>query len=334
LIDSSHVSNQVECEGVKPETVAGDASREVWAYLLGLYFTDGSLCHTWKTCWRVSFYLASDEAELVERVARYLRSFGRTPHVRPPKSRNYFTVRFSGSRSPPPFPDKKQFLSGGDAWTWLSSEGLDDEFAVPFIAGLLDGDGYCRASFHGKGALGHVDVRWSFTQKKYGFLVDYLVRYVNNLASSGSTPLPGRDGGREVLILAPGREALLRAGIARWSFKVARFLRSFEELRKRVLEVRSRFLTPNQAAKRLHVDGTTVWRWCKLGFVKCIRVRGASSKIRGYRCLIPVEEVQRLGQENVKMKDGLAYHHFLLARAEQVSVFRRMFPESKIFRIH
>jgi hypothetical protein len=257
--------------------------------------TDGSLYRQWRSCWRVSFYLAGNEGELVEKVSGYLRLFGWKPEVRPPVKCNYFTVRVSGSRSTPPFPDKKQFLSPDfDVWAWLSGEGLDGKLSVPFVAGLLDGDGYCRASFHGRGAFGHVDARWSFTQKNYPFLAEFLLRYLGGVSPRSSVEAKGRRGVHEVLVLSAGRRALLERGIAKWSFKVAKFLDGFEVLKRRVEEARSRFLTPNQVAKKLHVDCTTVLRWCRLGFVKHVEVRGACCKARHYKCLIPVEEVQRL----------------------------------------
>jgi hypothetical protein len=295
LNESFHVPNEVDGCDVEPEPTCQGASREVWAYLLGLYFTDGSLNREWRSCWRVSFYLAGDEGELAERVVGYLRSMRLRATVYPPRKRSYFTVRVWGSRSQPPFPEKKPFLSDdAGARNWLTGEGLNGGLGVAFVAGLLDGDGYCCARFHGKGVFGHVDEVWSFRQVKYLFLTDFLIRYLRTIAQNSVAVYLRTQGGKDILILTRGRAALLSAGVARWSFKVARFLVQRSELEKRILEAKSRFLTPSQVARMLQVHCTTVVRWCRLGHMKYIRIRGASCNVRDYRYVIPVEEVARL----------------------------------------
>jgi hypothetical protein len=193
--------------------------------------------------------------------------------------------------------DKKQLLSGGGERTWLSSVKLDSELAVPFIAGLLDGDGFCLARFHGKGVFGHVDAGWYFYQKSYPFLAEFLLEYVLRISRTGAMRTTGREGIHNIVIRRAGRLALLERGIARWSFRVAKFLRDSEAISRRIADAKSRFLTPSEVVKRLHVDITTVTHWCKLNYVRHVRVRGGSCSAHHYRCLLPVEEVERLERE-------------------------------------
>jgi len=284
-------------------------SAEEKAYLLGLYFADGCVSVLRRrTLGGVVFYLSKGEEELAERVAEVFRRLGLNPVVESATGSRMVSVSvYSVLLFPNLFPDKRQFsrLGLGDALVarWLLDEdlfggsgGKVSSLDVPFIAGLLDGDGKVDASLcFDRSVFGYVKKEWYFSQRKYPFLVDYLVGYLDGVLGAGKgsfTCYAEETGVRGVGFLSCGQEVLLSQGLAKWSWKVERWVKKVERLEREHADLMARFCTTHEAARRLHVDPKSVFDWCREGRVKhmCIRSVGA----RHYTRLIPADEVERL----------------------------------------
>lgn len=299
--DCSNVSDTTERSRRKRVMNVDVLSVGERAYVLGLYFADGCMVKKNRSSFRVQFDLQGDERDIVGRIVGMFRRSGLNPCVYERfGGRNMFRVVVIGGNLPSLFPRKRVFLSSAEFGDWVREKGFDGgELAVPFVAGLVDGDGTCLVQNKSKYIFGSPNLYWSFSQIKYKFLADYLVEYVRRLGSGG---VHFRDNlGRRARVVEfsqRGRDALVRAGIACWSFKVARCLKEFEEAKGEVLYLKAKFWKPSQVAQRLHVTSITVHRWCKLGYIeKFLRIRGLKARRGSYSYLIPVEEIQRLEAE-------------------------------------
>jgi hypothetical protein len=276
----------------------GVLSYEERAYLLGLFLADGNMTRV-KHSARVIFSLASNEEALAERVFGMLGRLGFHPNIKVYSGdRNYIAARVYGVDLLSYFPDKKSLLSlDAEALeNWFRCEGLWGELGIPFLAGLVDGDGYVSAKYDRRSIFPCVEVCWSFVQKELGFLIDFIIRYVERLTPHGVGVYVRKGGkGRIVNFSTSGREALLSRGMAKWSWKVSWCTTKTEKMRQQVADLRSRFYTTPQVACRLHVSRATVLWWCNHGSVSFMRIRGnrygAGSR---YYFIIPVEEVERL----------------------------------------
>jgi hypothetical protein len=275
------------------------------AYLLGLYFADGWIKRQRKTkSTTLSFGLQGDEGEIAERVAEMLKRMGLNSHVTHFRGNMYMIEVYANATNIVSFFAPKRGVrsfSGHVGLEWMSHVG---GFEVPFIAGLLDGDGYLYAEYLGGGSkrvsarrgsiFGYLDVRWFFGQRKFSFLVDFVYRYVSALAPRGSSVWE-EVGVSRVSILESGREALIRCGAAKWSWKVADWLRKVEKVKKEISDLKSRFLTTGRVARRLHLAHSTIDEWCRRGVIRHMHVRSSVSEV--YRYIVPIEEVERLEAE-------------------------------------
>jgi hypothetical protein len=85
-----------------------------------------------------------------------------------------------------------------------------------------------------------------------------------------------------------------------WSFKVKDWLLWSEKLERWLEDIKSRFLTTGQAARRLGIGKCWVAKLCKLGRVKHILIRSSLAKGKNYYHIIPIEEVERIQFERKK----------------------------------
>jgi hypothetical protein len=272
-------------------------SREARVYLLGLYFTDGC-----KVLAGITFTLASYEREIVDRIAKLFEQIDLSPKVYTHAGQaNCIRVCVNNVRLRSCFPDKNVFLSlelnNSQVIKWINRERLETHLGVPFVAGLMDGDGFIDARVeYGHTIFGSLHSYWTFFQMNYPFLVDFVKRYVELLAPGGAAFNRVKQG-KLVNISARGREALLAKGIAIWSVKVRKWSDKVERLRKMISDLRAGFLSPASVAVRLRqaVNRCTIREWCDRGYLKHIRIRAVA---RGpFKYLIPSSEVERLNDE-------------------------------------
>jgi hypothetical protein len=272
------------------------------AYLLGLYFTDGC-----KVSSGINFTLAIYESEIAHRIVEFFERQGLQPRVYSyPGQARCIRVCINSVRIRSYFPDKRDFCSRAlcdfRVQSWVNREHLEGALGVPFVAGLFDGDGFVSAKVEYRGTIfGSLHSYWTFFQVSYPFLVEFIERYVNHLASDGAHFNRAKEG-KIVKISSRGREALITQGIAIWSVKASEWIKRVDQLRTQISSLRAEFLSPTEAAARLQhpVNRCTLREWCHRGYIRHIRIRATSSG--PFKCLIPLAEVQTLDAELRKRK--------------------------------
>jgi DNA-binding transcriptional MerR regulator len=277
---------------------ASTLSDEERAYLLGLYFADGWIRERHE-CDSTTLYLIfqGNEVEIANRVTGLHSRAGLRPVTRSRKGEYSILLSATGKNLLSFFGRKRSVRSPDTniGLRWMADVG---GLEIPFIAGLLDGDGsvHARAISPKRSIFGAIQVDWVFAQTRFPFLIDFVHEYVNSLVSGGATVVVSpQSRRRRVVITSRGRDILLRGGIARFSCKVKWFLSCLEKIKGEIGSLRSRFLTTGEVARRLRVYGATVDDWCREGLIKHMLVCSSSSKGRGsYRHIVPVEEIERL----------------------------------------
>jgi excisionase family DNA binding protein len=277
-------------------------SPEEWNYLRGLFLADGYsvAMHGRFRGYVVYFYLQGNEEELALRVAGWLRRAGLNPRLWRQRRRKDMVAVVTSSKSLLGFlPDKKALLRDAMARRRFFDENrlLSAEGGVPFIAGLLDGDGHCGVTImNGRGCFGRwvSKYKWSFTQRRYMFLAEYVSKFVESLVQGGAHIFIVPNGAAEVDIHKSGTKALLEAGIARYSWKVVQWQRSIADVESE----RVKHCNVGEAARIIGVSKQVVRRWLKSGEMKHVRNEGKiwrrSPPSIPY---IPMEEVERFKEE-------------------------------------
>ncbi len=318
MINSNGLDESGQCAGSsKPHSLGNlrelrvDAlSSKEWSYLLGLFLTDGS-ADFWlrkSGCgrWRVRFYLQGGEKEIAHRVAELLTRLGLRPRFdRASKGESMITVRVLSKSLFNFLPDKKALaIDVAVRERFLAESGVFGlENGIPFLAGLLDGDGSCQVSVEKrKRRSGAVNFwKWCLCQDKLMFLLDYIERFVKSLAKDeGSVRIEvARTGGHRASIRKRGVVALLDSGIAQYSWKASRWL----EKVARIQGERKKYLTTGQVAAMFGVCREYVRSQLEAGKVRYVRGTGKARESRVpsalFRCryFVPVEEANRLGEK-------------------------------------
>jgi hypothetical protein len=280
--------------GGQPRELRVDAlSAAEWNYLRGLFLTDGYSDRSAKRGrFRVRFLLQGNEGELLSRVCELLRRAGLNPYTYGDSRKSMLTVEVNSMQLFEFLPDKRALGESAEARSrFFGENGLYSvERGVPFLAGLLDGDGYCGVRVGKRYFFRTVTVcTWVFSQDNSLFLVDYVRRFVESLAPNGVRMKRRRD--RRTLAACfrkSGIAALLDAGIARHSWKVARWLQQTAEARSE----RKGFFTAGRAADAIGVPYPVFAWWLNTGKVHYVR--------RGKWYYIPASEVERLKREFAK----------------------------------
>lgn len=277
-------------------------SLEEWNYLRGLFLADGrARLKRWRRRERVDylveFYLGENETEIGVKVVGLLKRVGLNPWMARRSPLEHMLVVSVYSSSLFRFlPDKKALQQSVSARVRFLEESklMDVRFGVPFVAGLFDGDGYCGCFVRKGGTLfGWVDrCKWAFTQRKYMFLVDYLVRFLELLGCRNVRLCEYDRGTVDVILRKVGINRLLDEGIGQYSWKVAQWSSKIAQAKSE----RMKYYTTGQAAKILAVSRQAVYRSVKASKILCIRGRASGRKGLSYH-YIPVAEVKRLMQE-------------------------------------
>jgi hypothetical protein len=272
-------------------------SADEWSYLFGLFLADGyrgSFYHG--RAYQGGFFLQENEKELAERVVALLRRAGLRPRLTKSKKSRMFEVLVYSVALLVLLPDGWSLTDDVPLRERFFEENnlLNIQSGMPFLAGLLDGDGYCGATLvksdWAKNCVyGVVDQwHWVFTQSKFPFLVDYVERFLGIVAPEGKFHVYERAGGfgksltYYMYFTKPVISSLLRAGIVEYSWKATRWQRKIAELRSK----RDSYYRLSEAARVLHVNRKTMWRWLRAGKVRYVR--------RSDWFYIPASEVERL----------------------------------------
>jgi excisionase family DNA binding protein len=279
-----------------------------WNYLRGLFLTDGraklGLSRVKKRNkiyphYGIYFYLQGNEGELARKVQWLLARAGLKSRLDKDPCKNMLVVSVLSKALFNFLPTTQTLERDLKARNqFFDDSGLTTvKGGVPFLAGLMDGDGGCHVYTRVKrNGLPYLEKSWRFSQYKFQFLIDYIETIMRSIVSSdgrstsryldahkGSwspNPLP------VISFLRNGIDALLALGIDKYSWKVCRWLKRTEELSR----WKSSYLTAPEAAKLLHVDRATIRAWIETRKLK-------NTLRRGRWFYIPVGEVERLKKD-------------------------------------
>jgi hypothetical protein len=146
----------------------GAVSAEERAYVLGLFFADGYMYRRRKSTRELTFCLQGDEEQIAERLAELFRRSGLFPRTYRLSRSDELRVTVVCANLLSFLPNKAELLHRGidDAAVkqFISTEELEGDLGIPFIAGLLDGDGCCSVDYYTnrKCIFGFVCKRWWF----------------------------------------------------------------------------------------------------------------------------------------------------------------------------
>lgn len=153
----------------------GALTQEEGSYLLGLYSADGSLPKSSKRSYIVVFAFQGNEGEIVDRVVELFRRANLKPYVH--RRHNYIVAYSISTNLNKFFPSKKALLRNKETRMKFFQDNnllLSLESRLAFCAGLLDGDGSCKAYQYErekKSRFKSISIQWHFSQHKYPFLI-------------------------------------------------------------------------------------------------------------------------------------------------------------------
>jgi len=296
---------------LSPECRSFDVSAlttEKWNYIRGLFLADGySSTHGTRFCF------SEEEEGLAHRLFELLNRAHLTPKISRSNRKKMVTVDVY-SRSLHFFlPSDKRTLANTTAWSeFLRKNRLGyARFGIPFVAGLLDGDGCCSVCVqHGNGSyFGTVSKwRWIFSQSKYPFLAEYMKGFVESLAPGSirvcqhdhvGNRLGSFNGVVDVSILKRGAIAMLNAGISNYSWKVSQWLGKVQQAYRE----RRAYSTTGQVARIIGVNAKTIRRWLNMssghGQITARYIRKKPTKDRKYGSwyYIPERDVETLKEK-------------------------------------
>ena len=267
-----------------------------WNYLRGLFLADGySQVRPTKSGGRafdIQFYLqAGEEKELAFRLRGLLRRAGMNPRVWKHSSLEMITVQVYSKALLEFLPDKESLASVSKEEEFLEHYRLSTvEYGIPFLAGLIDGDGSCQVHIaKHTSSIGTIKPwDWSLGQSKYPFLIEYAREFVESLArDSVRVWVDDRRANNSITAVFRKRGilALLNTGITKYSWKTVRWLRRLGEARRE----RAKYLTTGQAARVLDISVDTVKKLLESREMEYFRGKGYST-----RRFILTADVQKL----------------------------------------
>ncbi|WXG43544.1 MAG: hypothetical protein WED04_05805 [Promethearchaeati archaeon SRVP18_Atabeyarchaeia-1] len=287
-------------------------SQEERSYLLGLYLADGWVSRQSKGSLIVTFSLQGNEEAIVDRVAALMRRANLKPHV----GRwfdNCILVYACCKNLCDFFPDKEGLSRDKAArQRFFDNNNLLRDFAnrVAFCAGLLDGDGWCKAYLlkgrkPGRRSFEYILIKWGFSQLSYPFLIPLFQGFLESLAPNstniGYIRHVGYETVRYVRINKRAREALLQAGVAVWSWKATEFQNVVSEFHAKRDRERTDAMEKAvggdiklvDVARMLGVSCHTPYQRYRYGSLNARLVHVRKGRPQKY-LVIPREEVERL----------------------------------------
>lgn len=306
-------SRSIVGEGRKLNVTALSALE--WNYLRGLFLADG---HSYvdkrvakrmqgrrRRAYVVKYSLQGNEEQLARNIAAMLKRTELNSRVEKCSKRYEWDVYVFSKQLLYFLPDKKSLVDVETRKRFFEENRLFTlEEGMPFLAGLLDGDG-SFGPYVKKAPFNRLDPwRWEFAQSKCGmtFLVEYIEKFVESLVSNSvivrvKRGIGGIVDGRKlpaadlvsVRIRKSGILGLLEAGVARYSWKADRWLKATAEFRSE----RESYYSTGEAARMLGVSRATVVRWLNASRISYVRRRGSgNSKGLCFR-YIPANEFQK-----------------------------------------
>ncbi len=286
-------------------------SAEERSYLLGLFLADGCVYYSRRkdrtyVSHRIKFFLQGDQLEIAEKVVALLKKLiGVSPHIYW-EAGCMWILKFESKALFAFLPKKERLLNDNSARDRFFSDNrlFDVENGIPFLAGLLDGDGSCEVRVQKKQCmLGSVQKwNWSFSQSKLLFLIDYIRTLVTSMTSDeysiGIRLRPGRNE-TKLCIRKSGILALLNSGIVNYSWKVRKWLERVGEIQRN----RASYHTVGQVAKMLDVSEYIVRRCVSQNRLTCLR---GPVESRGFALswrYITTDAVEKLRGELAKEKN-------------------------------
>lgn len=295
------------------EMNGGALSLEDWNYIRGLFLADG--CFFTRKIRRVrriygaQFCFGLNEERIARKLAKNFRQVGLNPRVRKIPHVNMLRLTVCSRALRLFLPDKpvlrddaserRNFFDGNKL--------LGVKFGIPFFAGLLDGDGCCgvqvvqdRTFFPQMNSC-----KWSFSQRRYIFLVDYVKEFVESLTpNSARTWVRANTGVVTIVLRKCGIEALLKAGITKYSWRVTQWLKRVAEFQSK--NERLKYYTSGEVMQMLNVGYGVMRRWIKTGRIRCIRkTKKTNGRLNGSNFYFPVSEVKKLKDEFLSNQQGV-----------------------------
>jgi DNA-binding transcriptional MerR regulator len=243
------------------------------SYLRGLFLADGCAdivkVKPGSRNYRVRFYLQKDQLQIAERIARLLRKLGLNPRVENLFERGMIVVRVYSMALLCFLPDKRTLINEVAQREMFFRENrlFDIEYGIPFVAGLLDGDGSCQVIVPRRRFKSVSVWNWDFSQsRECYFLVDYFKMFVESLSPGAHSTWTRvfRNGVKRLSIRKPGAVALIESGISEYSWKVSKWSRKVAEARNELAE----YHTAGEVVRSLGVSYSTVESWVKSGKMK------------------------------------------------------------------
>ncbi len=279
----------------------GALSAREWNYLYGLFLSDG-FAYRVRTTGEVVFCLQGNEKEIAIRIVNLLRRIGLHPRLVRIQSKDMIYVRAYSVSIVDFLPNKKALLSDLVSRERFYEENrlLKVKEGIPFLAGLIDGDGYCGVTVTEEYFRGGLNKwRWSFAQTRYAFLVEYIARFVDSIASgSWKAAIYGRK--REIYFHKSAIIRLLGLSIAEYSWKAAQWQEHVDRLQRELPP----YFTAGDFARVFKVSGDIVTRWIRDGMLKYSARVGSGRNARYYSS---ERDLKVLSQKLSKQREELEH---------------------------
>nr|MDO8100853.1 helix-turn-helix domain-containing protein [Candidatus Njordarchaeota archaeon] len=274
-------------------------SVDEWNYIRGLFLADGCSGveegERGSRAYRIRFFFGrrAEEDMLVHRVIELMIKAGLPPKMRKDPHEN-MTIVSVCSKSLLNFLPNKAMLreDASERKAFVDRNKLSTtKRGIAFVAGLLDGDGYCDIHVNKRRCtFGEVRRwRWVFSQRRYPFLAAYLKSYVESLAPDSVHTSIQTNGVCVINIRKSGIEAMLNEGIANYSWRVADWLKRFSEAKSE----RMKYCTTGELARMLNISRDTVRKWLKDKKMRYVRRTNGNTDRNLSYYYIPLEEAKK-----------------------------------------
>lgn len=247
----------------------GSPSIAEWSYIVGLYFADGNRDQC--CSYRVRFSLQGNEEAVARKITEILEKAGFHPRIIVGESGvDDIIVRTYSKSLFEYLPDKRVLVNDETMRQRFFQENrlFSTDAGIPFLAGLIDGDGCCPVRVIRRSSpVGLVSKwNWSFEQARLPFLIEYIVKFVESFAPKSINVLVKKGGRKRVVYFRKSATiALLHLGIAKYSWKANSWIEAIGKFQKESLS----YHTTGRIARMFGVSSELVMKWIKTGVLEC-----------------------------------------------------------------